>query len=135
MKLGLSIACLAASLAAPLAAQPADQNKIVTLYRAAPGHQLQLLQWLARQDAAGRAAGLPASQLYVHQNGASWDFMIISPVATPEQDRATEAELKRMGGPSGPKLGLEMRQHVAEHSDTFVAGPTTAADWLKRIEQ
>ena len=129
-------AALVAISGAPLAAQPAtDSQRIVSIYRAAPGHQMQLLQWLARQDAAGRAAGIGPSQLYVHQDGASWDFIVISPVTTPEQDRATDAELRRLGAVSGPNLGIELRQHLAEHTDTIAAGPTTAADWLKRLEQ
>ncbi|HYN46911.1 MAG TPA: hypothetical protein VES64_09485 [Allosphingosinicella sp.] len=114
--------------------QPQQINDaIISIYRAAPGHQEQLLTWLARQDEISRAAGLPAAQLFVHQNGASWDFLIVAPQTTQEQDDALEAAARRMRAPVGPRAGLELRQHIAEHTDTLVAGPTTAADWLRRI--
>lgn len=129
--LTLSIAGLA--LAAPLHAQQAMPESIVSIYRAAPGHQEALLKWFAQQDEAAKAAGRPVSQLYVHQDGASWDFIWISPRNTPEQDRAVEAASQRMGMRAGPRMGLELRQHIAEHSDTFAAGPMTAADWLKQL--
>lgn len=129
------IGALVLALAVPASAQQQVETHIVSVYRAAPGHQQQLLEWLARQDEIGRAAGLPAAQLYVHQNGASWDFMIVAPQATPEQDRASEEAARRMGAPTGPRAGLELRQHVAEHTDTFVAGPTTAAEWLRRLRE
>ncbi len=128
-----TLALILAACAAPLAAQSAPES-IVSIYRAAPGHQLQLLQWLAKQDEAGRAAGIAPAQLYVHQDGASWDFVLVQPAGTPEQDRALDAATRRMGGAVGPKAGLEFRQHIAEHSDTVAIGPTTAAAWLKAME-
>jgi membrane-bound lytic murein transglycosylase B len=129
------IGAIALALAAPAAAQEQPETRIVSVYRAAPGHQQQLLEWLARQDEVGRAAGVPAAQLYVHQNGANWDYMIVSTQATPEQDRAADQAARRMGAPTGPRAGLELRQHIAEHTDTIVAGPTTAAEWLRRLRQ
>lgn len=133
-------AAIAATLtcagAMPLAAQTtAMPESIVSIYRAAPGHQIQLLQWLAKQEETARAAGVGPSQLYVHQSGASWDFLLVQPATTPEQDNAVDAAAKRMGAAAGPKAGLEIRQHIAEHSDTRAAGPLTVADWLRRLEQ
>jgi hypothetical protein len=128
------IGALALSLAAPAAAQPQAQGQIVSIYRAAPGHQVRLLQWLARQDAISREAGLPPSQLYVHQDGASWDFLIIATQTMSEQDEAVDAVARRVGAAAGPRAGIELREHIAEHTDTFVAGPTTAAEWLRRLE-
>ena len=130
----LILCAIALAAAAPAAAQPQIQSHIVTIYRAAPGHQVQLLQWIARQDEIGRAANLPPAQLYVHQNGASWDFLVIAPQTTEEQDRASEEAARRMNAPTGPRGGLEMRRHIAEHSDTQVAGPTTAAEWLRILQ-
>ncbi|HET9354384.1 MAG TPA: hypothetical protein VFO32_10345, partial [Sphingomicrobium sp.] len=75
MKIGMILAAAAATLclwSTPALAQ-AEPGATVTLYRAAPGHQVMLLQWLANQDRAAAAAGVPASQLYVHQNGDAWD--------------------------------------------------------------
>lgn len=124
----------AASLSEPAAAQEATGH-IVSTYRAAPGHQMQLLEWMARQDEIGRAAGLPATQLYVHQNGDSWDFLTITPQTTDAQDEAVAAAARRMGAPSGPRIGLELREHISSHTDTLAAGPTTAADWLRRLRE
>lgn len=128
-------ACLLASAlaAAPLYAQSATPRSVVSIYRAAPGQQLALLKWLARQDEIARSAGQPAAQLYVHQDGASWDYVYIQPAQTPDQDKAFDAAAKKMGVDPGPKMGLELRQYIAEHTDTISAGPTTAADWLKQI--
>jgi hypothetical protein len=133
-KSSLAAALAMALFSAPAAAQE-TASQIVSVYRAAPGHQEQLLQWLARQDEVNRAAGLPAVQLYVHQNGASWDYMAIAPQTTAEQDRAVDEAARGMGAATGPRAGMELRQHIAEHSDTLVAGPTTAAEWLARLRQ
>lgn len=123
---------LAACSTSALAQAPAPES-IVSIYRAAPGHQTKLLQWLARQDEAGRAAGLAPGQIFVHQSGASWDYIVITPVTTPEQDRAQEAAARRMGLATGARAGLEIREHIAEHSDTRATGPMTVAEWLRRL--
>ncbi|WP_380877361.1 hypothetical protein ACFB49_12490 [Sphingomonas sp. DBB INV C78] len=123
----------AAIMSAPLHAQSSAPRSIVSIYRAAPGQQLALLKWIARQDEIAKAAGQPASQLYIHQDGASWDYVYIQPAPTPEQDKAFDAAAKKMGVDPGPKMGLELRQYIAEHSDTISVGPTTAADYLKQV--
>src|SRR6476646_3174497 len=41
----------------------------VALYRAAPGQQVALLKWLAGQNRAAQAAGVPIGQLYAHTDG------------------------------------------------------------------
>ena len=139
MKYGMIFAAAAAlSIAMPSAAPaqaPAEPGATITLYRAAPGHQVMLLQWLARQDQAAAAANVPASQLYVHQNGDAWDYLLIVPDRTDAQDDAVEAAAKRLGVPTGPGVGIDLRKHVAWHTDTLVSGPMSVADYLKRIGQ
>lgn len=140
MKLGMILAAAATlSVAMPfsaLAQTPAEPaGATVTLYRAAPGNQVMLLQWLANQERAGAAAGVPASQLYVHQNGDAWDYLLIAPELSDAQDDAVEAAAKRLGIPTGPGVGIELRKHVAWHTDTLAAGPSSVADYLKRIGQ
>lgn len=134
MKFTANIAAiaLACAVAAPAAAQEAPAS-IVSIYRAAPGHYVDLLKWIARNDEAARRAGVPGTQLYVHQNGASWDFVAISPVTTAAQDKAVDDELTKLGARTGPASGVELRTHIAEHSDTIAAGPTSAAEVLKTI--
>lgn len=132
-KFMLPLLIAVAATAVPVAAQVATPSSLVSIYRAAPGQQVALLKWLARQDEIARAAGQFPSQLYAHQDGASWDYVLIQPAATPERDKAFDAAARRMGVDPGPKLGIELRQYIAEHSDTIAAGPTTAADWLRQI--
>lgn len=126
----------AASLCADAAAQQQRPAlSVVTIYRAAPGHQEALLKLIARQDELNRAAGLPPSELYVHDTGASWDFVTIAPRTTAEQDAAIAQAAARLGVPTGPKAALELRRHVTEHSDTIATGPTTAAAVLSRLAE
>ena len=134
MKHVLATFALAALFAAPSAtlAQAAPQP-IISTYRVAPGHQVELLKWLAQQDSIAEAAGVPKGQLYAHANGASWDYLVIQPPMTPQQEAAVEAAAKKMNLPAGPAAGIELRKHIAEHTDTTVAGPMSAADYLKRI--
>jgi hypothetical protein len=137
MKLGMIFAAAAAlSCGIPTMAVAQDQpGAIISLYRAAPGHQVQLLQWLAQQERVAVAAGVPFGQLYVHQNGDAWDYLLIAPDTTDAQDDAFDAAAKKLGVPTGPGVGIELRKHVAWHTDTQVSGPTSVADYLKRIGQ
>ena len=119
--------------ASPAMAQPAKGRAIVSLYHAAPGQQEALMRWLADQDRAAAAAGVAPSQVYVHTDGASWDFMTINPVTTETQDKAIEEAAKKLGVVSGPRAGLEFRKHILDHTDTFVQGPMTAAEYISSL--
>src|SRR3954470_11271949 len=88
MKLGMILAAAAACAFAARAVGQDGPQYIVSLYRAAPGQQVALLKWMAAQDRASVAAGLAASQIYVHTSGDSWDYMVINPVTTKAQDDA-----------------------------------------------
>ncbi len=125
-------AAAAGSIAyAQMPAQPA--RSVVTIYRAAPGQQEALLHWLAAQDRASQAAGLPAGQLYIHTDGDSWDYLGINPMATPAQDDAIEAAAKKMGMATGARRALEFRKLIASHTDTYTLGPMTAAQAVATI--
>ncbi|WP_114953731.1 hypothetical protein [Sphingosinicella terrae] len=131
----LLIACAAPAGAqtAPVqsAPSPAPTRLIVEIYRIAPGQHTAFLEAIASYDEANRRAGLPPRQLYVHSEGADWDFMLIQPAETPENKRAAlDAAWQELGLPSGADFFLQFRTYIAEHSDTFVRGPTTAADFL-----
>jgi hypothetical protein len=122
-------AACALSFATPsLAAEPG--KAIVSLYHAAPGQQLALLNWMAKQDQAAAAAGVGPSQIYVHTSGDSWDYLVINPVTTDAQDAAIEAAQKKMGMTVGPRAGLEFRTMITSHTDTYAVGPMTAAQML-----
>lgn len=133
MKTNLILAAaVACAFAAPAIGQQAPQH-IVSLYRAAPGQQVALLKWMARQDQVSAAAGLPASQIYVHTSGDSWDYLVINPVTTKEQDDAFDAAAKKMGVTNGPRASIEFRTMIASHTDTTANGPQTAAQILAAL--
>ena len=125
-------AIAATSIAYAQAASP--PRAIISIYHAAPGHQQALLEWLAQQDRIATAAGIAASQIYAHTDGDSWDYLMIAPVTTEAQDQAADAAAAKMGLPSGPKVGLELRKHIQSHTDTYVVGPMTAAQMLDRLK-
>ena len=107
----------------------------IALYRAAPGQQVALLKWLAGQNRAAQAAGVPTGKLYAHTDGDSWDYLAIDPVTTPAQDAAVDAAAKKMGMPAGPAAALEFRKYIATHTDTFVIGPVTPEQYLAMAGQ
>lgn len=121
-------ACATPALAAPDTPTP---RKIVEIYHIAPGQQAAFLRLIARCDAVNRAAGLPPRELYVHSDGANWDYMLIQPAETPPGKQAAfDAAWAKSGLPSGAAFSLEIRKYIADHTDTFVSGPTTAAEYL-----
>ena len=125
----------AAMLAPSTAIAQQAPRAIVSLYQAPPGHQEALIRWLADQDRVAAAAGVAATQVYVHTDGDSWDFMVINPVTTEAQDAALDAAAKKLGVAYGPRAGLEFRKHIQTHTDTFVRGPMTATQYLESLSQ
>ena len=110
-------------------------RQAVEIYRIAPGQHTEFVKFIALCDAANKLAGLPPRQLYVHEDGAAWDFLIIQPEdVTPEQSKALDAAFKKLKIPQGAKFFVAIRAFMIEHSDTVVSGPTTAADWLARLD-
>lgn len=131
--LGLLLA-LAAPVHAQVDAKAAAPRSMVEIYRIAPGQHEAFLRFIARCDEANRIAGLPPRQLYVHSDGASWDFLLIQPAETPEDKKAAlDAAWKKLGLPEGADFFLSFRKLIAEHSDTSAIGPTTAAAYLKGV--
>ena len=128
MKLAMMIAAAATlAFAAPATAEPG--KAIVSIYRIAPGLQAGFLKWLDQQDRVSAAAGIAKGQLYAHTDGDSWDYMVIYPVTTEAQDKASEAAARKMGM-NPMRGGLELRKYISSHTDTFTRGPMTAADYL-----
>jgi len=113
------------------ASETPPSRMLVEIYHIAPGEHQAFLEAIAKYDEANRLAGLKARQLYVHSDGASWDFMLIQPAETPSDKAAALAEAwEQLGLPSGADFFLSFRKFIASHEDTFVLGPTTAADYL-----
>jgi len=138
IKLGLAAAAGALASGTIVYAQagsPEPPKARIAIYRAATGQQVGLLKFLAAQDRATQAAGLPTGKLYAHTDGDSWDYIAIDPVTTPAQDAAVDAAAKKMGMPTGVASNLELRKYIAQHTDTFVIGPVTAAQYLAMAGQ
>ena len=128
-------AALQAQAPAP-APTPAPRDMLVEIYRIAPGQHEAFMRFIALFDEANRRAGLPPRQLYVHQDGDGWDFMLIQPADVPEDKKQALADAyKSLGTPSGANFFVTIRKYIAEHSDNFVYGPTNAADWLKGLDE
>jgi len=118
---------------APAGAGPTSASVAIEIYRIAPGQQEAFLKFVALCDQVNIAAGVAPRQLYVHQDGASWDFLFIQPEDyTPAQDAALRAAGQRLRLPTGANFFFEIRRYIAEHTDTAALGPTTAADYLAR---
>lgn len=125
------IVMIAVSAIAASAVAAEVPHMLVEIYHIAPGQHAAFLEAIAKYDEANRIAGLPPRQLYVHDDGASWDFMLIQPAETPpDKAAALKAAWEKLGLPSGADFFLSFRQFLASHEDTFVYGPTTAADYL-----
>jgi len=120
-----------------LASAPAwadSKEMVVEIYRIAPGKHEEFLRQIALYDQANAAAGLPPRQLFVHQGGASWDFMLLQPAHhTDEESAKIDAAFKKLGLPQGAKFFVTFRQLIAEHTDTNVEA-TTAAEYLKKLD-
>jgi len=108
-----------------------EPRMLVEIYHIAPGQHTAFLEAIAKYDEANRMAGLPPRQLYVHDDGASWDFMLIQPAETPpDKAAALKAAWEKLNLPTGADFFLSFRQFIASHEDTFVSGPTSAAEFL-----
>ncbi len=121
-------AALACAFATPALAQ-ASGRAIVSIYHVAPGKQVGFLKWLDQQDRIAAAAGIAKGQLYAHTDGDSWDYVVVNPVTTQAQDDAFDAAGKKMGI-NTLRGGMELRTYLNSHTDTFVRGPMTAAEYL-----
>ena len=136
MKTGLAFAAAITLAWTPISsasAQPAAAGQgIIAIYHVAPGHHVEFLKWLDRQDKIAAAAGVPRGQFYAHLDGDSWDYLVINPVTTPAQDAAIEAAGRQMGV-NVMRGGIELRKHITSHTDTFVRGPMSPADYLAML--
>jgi hypothetical protein len=111
-----------------------SKDMVIEIYRVAPGKHEEFLREIALYDRANAEAGLPPRQLFVHQGGASWDFLILQPANhTDEESEKLDAAFKKLSIPQGAKFFVNFRQLIAEHTDTNVEA-TTAADYLKKLD-
>jgi hypothetical protein len=131
---------VAAAVAAPPRWTPPTEAKPqgrarVCLYHVAPGRHLDFLKWQAAQDEVAKEAGVPVPQVYAHMDGDSWDYLLLSPVTTPEQDKKLDEIAKGKGLKVGMSASLEFRALVASHTDTLAAGPLTAKELVAMAQE
>jgi hypothetical protein len=124
------VAVCSLAVAAPRWTQDkADPGRArISIYRVAPGRHLELLKWLAAREEITKEAGVPATQLYAHNDGDSWDYLLIWPITTAEQDRKLDELAARKGLKTGFAASIEFREMLALHTDTYASGPMTAAE-------
>jgi hypothetical protein len=149
LSIGSTLACAAdspapvkvAAAAKPAAATPAPGAPVaepaelpessVEIFRIAPGQHEAFLKLLAETESVMAQVGLPPNQLYIHEDGANWDFVLIKQVG---QDKAkwkiASEMLHKMGQPSGPDYFFNIRKMIADHTDTTAIGPTSATAYL-----
>jgi hypothetical protein len=128
------VCLLASCIAVCVPAWSDSKDMVVEIYRIAPGKHEEFLRQIALYDQANAEAGLPPRQLFVHEGGASWDFMLLQPAHhTDEESEKLDAAFKKLGIPQGAKFFVNFRTLIAEHTDTNVEA-TTAAEYLKKLE-
>lgn len=133
LKCLLATALAFASIGSAFAGQ--NDTRMIEIYHIAPGKHVEFLKLIAQYDEANRKAGLPPRELYVHSDGGAWDFLLIqNETVDPAKQALVDAALKKLGAPTGAKFWVAIRQTIAEHTDTVATGPTTAGDWLKKLE-
>ncbi len=129
----LAVVIALAPVVPALAAQ--NDSRMIEIYHIAPGKHVEFLKLIALYDEANRQAGLSPRELYVHSDGGSWDFLLIqNENVEPAKEALRDAALKKLGAPTGARFWIAIRQTIVEHTDTVATGPTTAADWLKKLE-
>lgn len=126
-----SLVAIALGTASPVYPATPASKVMIEIYRIAPGQHEAFLKEIARYDEANRLAGVPPRQLYVHSDGANWDFILIQPDEyPPDKQAALDKAWKQLGLPSGADFFLSYRRFIAEHTDTVAIGPTSAEAYL-----
>ncbi|HOG29457.1 MAG TPA: YncE family protein [Vicinamibacterales bacterium] len=137
ISLATAAACLFAITAGAQAPPPSEApvgRKLIEIYRVAPGQHEAFLRAIAQCDEANRRAGVPPRQLYVHSDGASWDFLLIQDAEYPEGKGAlVDKAFEDLRLPTGARFFIDFRRFILEHTDTFASGPTTASAYLATL--
>ncbi|MDA5194390.1 hypothetical protein [Govanella unica] len=109
------------------------EETMIEIYHIVPGQHEAFLESIKKLDEINVSVGLPPRQLYIHSDGAGWDFVLIQPATTPaDKKEALAAAMVKANMPSGPKYFFESRKFIQRHDDTVAQGPTTASDYLAR---
>jgi hypothetical protein len=134
--LAIAGACAATAAAA---GEPAPMPEAqIEVFRLAPGQQESFIRDIALWDEVSAAGGQPPSPMYIHEDGAGWDVMLVKPFPatpiTPGQQAAMDRKAAEMHLPTGPAYWVGIRKQMATHEETRALGPVTAARWLAALE-
>ncbi len=108
--------------------QAQSEQAIVSLYHVAPGQHINFLEWQAAREAVNQSLGFPATSWYAHLDGDSWDYVIVAPRLTEQQEMQADVEARNRGLTSGFAAGIELRHFILSHTDTIVVGPVSATE-------
>jgi hypothetical protein len=115
--------------------QKTDVGRIrISIYHVAPGKQLDFLRFWAAQNEIAKEAEIPPVELYAHIEGDSWDYVLLRPVTTPEQDKALDEIAVKRGVKTGVPASLAFRELLTSHTDTLAAGPMSPENLLKAAQ-
>lgn len=135
MALGVLLACAQPALAEEAPPWPEAQFE---LFKMAPGRQEAFLRKLAQWDQVSAAGGQPPTQVFLHEDGESWDVLLFKPFPktpiTAAQQAAMDAKAEELHLKTGPAFFLEIRENLAWHTETKALGPVSAAQWLARLD-
>jgi hypothetical protein len=124
---------------APAAADAPWPEAWFEIFKLAPGKQEEFIRRIGQADEVAAAGGFPPIQLFFHENGADFDVILFKPVTgikpTPEQEAAMTKKRKELGLPSGPAYFVNIRELVADHTDSKTYGPLSAATWLAKLDK
>jgi hypothetical protein len=131
----IALVCATPQLLAQEAAPAEPGELIVSLYRVAPGQHKEFIQWMGRLDMMSQEVGIPATKVFVHDEGDAWDYLFIRAVPTPEQEAKLEELSKQRGLHSGIEQHFQVRKYLLHHTDTYVWGPMGLAELDKLAER
>lgn len=125
-----AVPCLAHAAEPTAASKPLPMSTI-EIFRIAPGQHEAFLESVAHVERISKDLGLPLNELYVHDSGASWDFVLIKRQGMDDKKWAELIKILRSEGyPGGPDYFFWSRKMFASHEDTSAIGPTTATEYL-----
>ncbi|MFI4970561.1 MAG: hypothetical protein ACHP7D_10175 [Lysobacterales bacterium] len=122
----VAVAMMAGEPRSAAATEPGTH--LIGIYRIAPGKHAEFLKWQAARDAIDKQAGVPQGQWYAHTDGASWDYLSVTPVLSEAQQKKVDDAARAKGLTNGFKASLEFREFIASHTDTYAVGPMTATE-------
>lgn len=129
------LACAAPQVFSQEATTSVSDQVMVSLYRIAPGQHKDFIQWMGRLDMMSQEVGIPATKVFVHEEGDSWDYLFIRAIPTPEQQTKLDELSKQRGLHSGIEQHFQVRKYILHHTDTHVWGPMRLAELDKIAER